>query len=228
MVNFSARAQVRVRVAAWSRKGAPGTEGSILVVGELDSQTRRQPAWARGSQADIAVTDAGGTQVSSQRIELKPSEGIFVAQVPGAGGVPSGDYTVRVRLKSPVEGELGLTDTARVSVKDAASLGDAVLWRRGPSTGPLHMRTADPRFQRSERIRLELATSSAEPTTARVIDRSGQPMSVPVEVTQRPDTSGSFSWVVVDLGLAPFGPADYAIEVTQGSAKQMTAFRVVP
>ena len=227
VVNFSPRAQVRVRAAAWSRNGAPGARGSILVVGELDAQTKRQPAWARGSQAEIAVTDAGGTQVSSQRIELKPAEGTFVVQLPDAGGMSAGDYTVRVRLRSPVEGELGLTDAARVTVKDTA-LGDAVLWRRGPSTGPQHMRTADPRFQRNERIRLELATSSAEPATARVIDRQGQPMSVPVEVTVRPDPSGSFSWVVVDLGLAPFGPADYAIEVTQGQARQLTAFRVVP
>jgi hypothetical protein len=90
------------------------------------------------------------------------------------------------------------------------------------------LRTADPRFVRSERIRLELPTSSAEPATARVIDRTGQPMTVPVEVSERPDPSGSFRWVIVDLSLAPFGPADYAIEVTQGQARQMTAFRVVP
>jgi hypothetical protein len=198
-----------------------------MVVGELDAQTKRQPAWARGSQADIAVTDASGTQVSSHRIELKPAEGTFVVQVPDTGGVSAGDYTVRVRLRSPVEGELGLTDAARVTVTDTA-LGDAVLWRRGPSTGPQHMRTADPRFQRNERLRLELATFSAEPATARLIDRSGQPMTVPVPVTERPDPSGAFRWVVVDLALAPFGPADYAIEVTQGQGKQLTAFRVVP
>jgi len=102
------------------------------------------------------------------------------------------------------------------------------MWRRGPSTGPQHLRTADPRFRRNERIRLELATSSAEPATARLIDRSGQPMTVPVEVTERPDPSGAFRWVVADLALAPFGPADYAIEVTQGPSKQLTAFRVVP
>jgi hypothetical protein len=59
-----------------------------------------------------------------------------------------------------------------------------------------------------------------------VIDRNGQTISVPVEVSTRPDAG--FSWVVVDLGLAPFGPADYAMEVTQGQMKQLTAFRVVP
>jgi hypothetical protein len=50
---------------------------------------------------------------------------------------------------------------------------------------------------------------------------------VPVELSTRPDAAG-FTWVVVDLGLAPFGPADYAIDVTQGQMRQMTAFRVVP
>jgi VWFA-related protein len=224
-VNFSARAQFRIRAAAWSRAGLTG--GTVWIVGELDQQTKRLPAWTRGAQAEIAVTGADNAQVAQQRLELKPGESTFVLQLPDAGGMQSGDYTVRARLRSPVEGELGLIDTARITVKSPPSLGDAVLWRRGPSTGPQHLRTADPRFQRNERIRLELPTSMTEPATARVVDRNGQTMSVPVEVSTRPDAAG-FTWVVVDLGLAPFGPADYAIEVTQGQMMQMTAFRVVP
>jgi VWFA-related protein len=225
-VNFSARAQFRIRAAAWSRAGLTG--GTVWIVGELDQQTKRLPAWTRGGQAEITVTGADNAQVATQRLELKPGESAFALQLPDAGGMQSGDYTVRVRLRSPVEGELGLIDTARISVKSPPSLGDAIMWRRGPSTGPQHRRTADPRFQRNERIRLELATSSAEPATARVIDRNGQPMTVPVEVSERPDPSGSFQWVVVDLGVAPFAPADYAIEVSQGQTRQITAFRVVP
>ena len=224
-VNFNARAQFRIRAAAWSRSGLAG--GTAWIVGELDQQTKRLPAWSRGAQAEILVTGSDNAQVASQRLELKPGESAFTLQVPDAGGMQSGDYTVRVRLRSPVEGELGLIDTARISVKSPPSLGDAVMWRRGPTTGPQHLRTADPRFQRNERLRLELPTSLAEAATARVIDRNGQAISVPVEVSIRPDAAG-FTWVVVDLGLAPFGPADYAIEVTQGQMKQMTAFRVVP
>jgi VWFA-related protein len=224
-VNFSARAQFRIRAAAWSRTGLAG--GTVWIVGELDQQTKRLPAWTRGAQAELAVTSADNAQVASQRFELKPGESAFTLQVPDTGGLSSGDYTVRVRLRSPMEGELGLIDTARISVRQPPSLGDAVMWRRGPSTGPQHQRTADPRFQRSERIRLEFPTSSTESATARVIDRNGQAMSVPAEVSTRPDAAG-FTWIVVDLGLSPFGPADYAIEVTQGQNRQMTAFRVVP
>ncbi len=224
-VNVSARAQFRIRAAAWSRSGLAG--GTVWITGELDQQTKRLPAWTRGAQAEIAVTGADNTQAASQRLELKPGESAFTLELPDAGGLQSGDYTVRVRLRSPVEGELGLIDTARVSVKSPPSLGDAIMWRRGPSTGPQHLRTADPRFQRSERIRLELATTSSEPATARVIDRNGQVISVPVEVGTRADAAG-FTWVVVDLGLAPFGPADYAIEVAQSQFRQLTAFRIVP
>jgi|SoiMethySBSTD1v2_1073268.scaffolds.fasta_scaffold00056_14 VWFA-related protein len=225
IVSFSARAQFRIRAAGWSGKGPAG--GTVWVVGELDQQTKRLPAWTTGAQADVAIVGSDGTQVASQRVDVKPAGGAMTFQLPETGGVPPGDYTVRIRLRSPVDGELALSDTSRVSIKEAAPLGEAVLWRRGPSTGPQHLRTADPRFQRNERVRLELATSSAEPATARVIDRNGQPMTVPVEVSERPDPGG-FKWIVVDLVVAPFAPADYAIEVSQGQVKQMTAFRVVP
>jgi hypothetical protein len=198
------------------------------VVGELAQPTKRLPAWARGARAEIAVMGNDGSTVASQRVDVKPAAGALVFQLPETGGVPAGEYTVRIRLRSPVDGELGLSDTARISIKASAPLGEAVLWRRGPSTGPQHQRTADPRFQRSERIRLELASSSTEAATARVIAANGQPMTVPVEVSERPDSSGSFTWVVVDLVLAPFGPADYAIDVAQGDARQLTAFRVIP
>ena len=224
VVNFNARAQFRIRAAAWSRAGLSG--GTVWIVGELDQQTKRLPAWSRGVQAEITVTGSDNAQVASQRLEIKPGESGFTVQLPDAGGMQSGDYTVRVRLRSPMEGELALIDTARISVKSPPSLGDAVMWRRGLSTGPQYLHTADPRFLRNERLRLELPTSSTESATARVIDRNGQTISVPVEVSARPDSG--FSWVVVDLGLAPFGPADYAIEVTQGQMRQMTAFRVVP
>jgi VWFA-related protein len=224
-VNFNARAQFRIRAAAWSRAGLSG--GTVWIVGELDQQTKRLPAWSRGAQAEITVTGSDNAQVASQRLEIKPGESGFTVQLPDAGGMQSGEYTIRVRLRSPMEGELALIDTARISVKSPPSLGDAVMWRRGPTTGPQHLRTADPRFQRNERIRLEFPTSSAEPAAARVIDRNGQTISVPVEISTRSDPAG-FSWVVVDLGLAPFGPADYAIEVTQAQMTQMTAFRVGP
>ena len=178
--------------------------------------------------ADVAVIGPDGQQVVSRKIEVRPSEGAFSIQIPESGGVATGEYTLRVRLRSPVEGELGLSDTTRVSIKDNAALGEAVLWRRGPTTGPQYLRTADPRFQRSDRLRLELATTASQPVTARVLDRNGSAMPVQPQVSERPDSSMQFKWIVVDVALAPFAAGDYAIETAQGDTRQVTAFRVVP
>jgi hypothetical protein len=90
------------------------------------------------------------------------------------------------------------------------------------------LRTADPRFQRSDRLRLELATTSATPATARLLDRNGNPLQAPAQVSERADPSSTFRWVVVDALLAPFANGDYAVEVVQGESKQITPFRVVP
>ena len=229
VVSFNARAQFRIRASSWARPASGGgTEGVFWIVGELDSQTRRQAAWTTGAQADLAVIAADGTQVLSRTMDVKPSDGAFTVHVPESGGVASGEYTVRIRLRSPIDGELGLSDTVRVVVKDGTTLGEAVVWRRGPSTGPQYLRTADPRFQRSDRIRLELATTATEPATARLLDRNGKVLSVPALVTERPDPSTGVKWIVIDATLAPLAPGDYAVEVAQGDARQLTAFRVVP
>ena len=229
VVSFNARAQFRIRASTWAHAlSSGGTEGAFWVVGELDPQTRKQAAWSAGVQADVAVIGPDGQQVASRKIDVKPSEGAFSIQIPESGGVGTGDYTLRVRLRSPVEGELGLSDTSRVSVKDDTTLGEAVMWRRGLTTGPQYLRTADPRFQRSDRLRLEMATNATQPVTARILDRNGTTMSVQAQVSERPDSSTQFKWIVIDVTLAPFAAGDYAIEAAQGQARQVTAFRVVP
>src|SRR5689334_5243539 len=178
VVSVSARAQFRIRASAWARPSVAGAaEGAFWVVGELDPSVRKLPAWSNGAQAEVAVIAPDGKQVVTKKIDIRPNEA-FTVQVPESGGVPSGDYTVRVRLRSPIEGELGLSDTARVAVKDNTPLGEAVLWKRGPTTGPQFLRTADPRFQRTDRIRLELATNAAEPVSARLLDRNGAAMTI--------------------------------------------------
>jgi len=229
VVSFNARAELRIRASSWAHASPNGaTEGAFWIVGELDPQIRKQAAWTGGAQADVAVIAPDGQPVASRKIDLKPSQGPFSIQIPESGGVAAGEYTLRVRLRSPVEGELGLSDTTRVSIKNESTLGEAVMWRRGLTTGPQYLRTADPRFQRSDRLRLELATSASQPVTARILDRNGTTISVQAQVSERPDASTQFKWVVIDVTLAPFAPGDYAVEATQGADKQVTAFRVVP
>jgi hypothetical protein len=134
-----------------------------------------------------------------------------------------------VRLRAESDSDVVVTDTVRVTVPDRGSpIGEAVIWRRGPSTGPQFLRTADPRFQRSDRLKLELASVADGPAAARMLDRAGKPLQIPVRVTERVDASTGLHWVVGEVALAPMAPGDYAIEVVVGGATQVTGFRVIP
>jgi len=53
-------------------------------------------------------------------------------------------------------------------------------------------------------------------------------MQVPVQISERADTSGSFRWIVADATLAPLAAGDYAVEVALGSATQTGTFKIVP
>jgi hypothetical protein len=89
---------------------------------------------------------------------------------------------------------------------------------------------ADYRFSRTERLRLEFpATGDARPGSGRVLDRSGQPLQVPVMVTERKDDATGMRWIVADVTLAPLSVGDYAVEVSIAGATEqrvITGIRV--
>ena len=222
----NARTPFRIRTSTWVAEDT--RQGAFWVVGELDYQTRRQLAWTAGAEAEIVVLDARGQEVMTRTVDLKSDEGPFSIQVPETGAIAAGEYAVRVRIRSQADEKAELTDTARVVLREGAALGEAVMWRRGLSTGPRYMRTADPRYMRSDRLKLELATAAPTPAKARILDRNSNELSVPAQVSERTDASGAFKWVVVDATLAPFAAGDYAVEVTQGREKRVTEFKIVP
>jgi VWFA-related protein len=230
MTATAARTSFRVRPAAWARTPGNGLSGGTAwIVGELDFRTRKELPWTAGAHAEVVVLAADGTQVATTTVMIPAAQGSFGIRIPEDWSLTGGEYAVRVRLRSEADTDLVLSDTLRLIVPGASSdLGEAILWRRGPTTGIQHLRTADPRFQRSDRIRLELPAAGDGTPAARMLDRLGSAMFVPVQVSMKPDPSGQFRWVVADATLAPLTNGDYAIEVTLGNAKQVTAFRIVP
>ena len=228
--NVNARARFRIRASSWASPGnGEDVEGAFWIVGELDYRVQRELAWTAGAQADITVLAADGTELVSRTVEVPASDGGFGIRVPEQSGLKPGDYAVRVRVRPQGADDLALTDSARVTVPAGRpTLGEAVMWRRGPSTGPRYLMTADTRFQRSDRIRLELPTSVGGMASARMLDRTGKEIRVPVTVGERPDASGRFRWITAEVGLAPLAMGDYAIEVRLADARQITPFRLVP
>jgi VWFA-related protein len=226
---FNARAPFRIRTASWLHESSEGVRrGAFWVIGELDYQTRRQLEWTAGAQAEVVVVGSDGAEIVSRTVDFNTEDGPFSIQVPETGTLAPGEYAVRVRIRSQTDAKAELSGTARVSLNEGPGLGEAVMWRRGLSTGPRYLRTADPRFTRSDRLRLELATSATTPATARILDRKGSALSVPAQVSERQDDSGAFRWVVIDAALAPFAPGDYSVEVSQGRDKRITEFKIVP
>ncbi|HZI79000.1 MAG TPA: VWA domain-containing protein [Vicinamibacterales bacterium] len=220
---FNPRAELRLRASAYALPAAAG-QGAFWLVGTLDDATRRGPEWGKSATADVAVRGSDGRTVLTAAVPLG-ADGGFAVQVPETGGLIPGDYAIRVRAK----GAAGATidETARVTIGgEPPPIGDAVVWRRRPATGLTYFRNADPRASRTDRLRLEFATAATAAPAATLLDRAGQAMAVPLQVSAR-DEAG-VRWIVVDLTLAPLAPGDYAVEVKAGDATRTTAFRVVP
>jgi VWFA-related protein len=221
----NARSTFRVRPAAWMRSENGAVGATVWIVGELEFRTGRELAWAGGSRADVMLLGADGSQLTSTQIEVPAGQGAFSIRVPANGLLAAGDYAVRVRLRGR---DVEASDTARVVVPERPSaIGEAVLWRRGTSTGLQYVRTADSRFQRSDRMRLEFATGTTG-ATARLLDRAGKALQVPVQIGERADAAEGVRWIVADVTLAPLAPGDYAVEVTADGTSQVTGFRIIP
>ena len=221
------RAQFRIRTSGWT--SGEGATAAAWIVGELDYATRKDLAWSAGATADVTVVSASGMEVTSASVDIPATDGAFSIRVPAEGGIAPGEYAVRVRVRPNGDSGLPVADTARLIIAEKPSpLGEPVMWRRGPSIGPRYAMTADPRFTRNERVRFEMATATPGVATGRMLDRSGKPMQIPVQITERPDPSGSFRWIIADATLAPLAPGDYAIEVALADGRQTAGFKIVP
>jgi len=207
---------------AWT----PGRTAVIRAVAEVPRGNVRGDDWSKGGQVDVTLRTASGAVVATERMALQP--GTFVAELaltPAASLAP-GEYDLQVRAKG-VQVLSPAADTIQLSI-DAAPLGTGELFlRRGPSTGNREVLTADARFRRAERLILESPSSLGGEVSARLLDRTGKPLNVPVTATIR-EAADLSRWRRVEIALAPLAAGDYIIETTAGSERTMTGFRVVP
>ena len=182
--------------------------------------------WAKGGDVDALLIDASGTTAGAGRVSLAPGTASARLTIAPRGLAP-GTYDLRVRARSTGAGE-----SVRVVVPEAADAGGAIVFRRGPTTANRDVPTADVRFRRSDTLRVMLPLSPATaPSAARLLDRTGQALPVPVALSTADEPDGS-RWTTVQAALAPLAPGDYLIEVSgaAGSAERRTlvAFRVIP
>jgi hypothetical protein len=74
---------------------------------------------------------------------------------------------------------------------------------------------------------VHLPVASSDPIVARLLDRTGNPLVVPVTTANREEADGS-RWHTVEVVLAPLTTGDYIVETTIGAERSLIAFRVLP
>jgi VWFA-related protein len=224
--NLTRELPVRLAVVAgWKEARA----ASFWVVGEVS----RGDDWLGGGRADVMLVDASGATVASARATIDPGAHSFRVAVVPSEQIAPGNYEVRVRA-SATGGGAPASDMVRVALPPAPEASGAVFMRRGPTTGNKEVPTADLRFRRSDRLHVEVPTAAAGPTSARLLDRTGKPVPIPVAANVREDADGS-RWLSAELALNPLAPGDYLVEITDGAGaagsrsqkRTLVAFRVV-
>lgn len=212
-----------------------GAAATLWAVAELGESTARLSEWQAGGEAQISVAAVDGTVVAAGKAALSSTSRAFAWRPEGSTLAP-GEYLVRVSAKPVAASTASVGGQVRVTlpVPDAMKSGQLAtprLLRRGPTTGLNYLPTADARFRRVERLRLEVSIGGAGgPVTARLLDRRGQALAVPVVTSVRDD--GGARTAVGDATLASLAPGDYVLEVVigDGAARQVvvSAIRIVP
>jgi hypothetical protein len=146
----------------------------------------------------------------------------------GPRTLPPGDYELRVRAKAASPGS-NATDSLRVTVPATSDGAGFLVFKRGPGTGNREIATADLRLRRSDTLRVAVPALDSSAFSARLLDRAGNVLQVPVSTSMRDEADGSKSRSAT-LALAPLATGDYLVELiaSQGAARTLIAFRVVP
>jgi VWFA-related protein len=211
---------LKVQAASgWTSKDAL----TVWVVGELAGTE----TLTGGAEASVTLV-SDGAPASSTRVQLEPGSRVFRAVLAPAVKAP-GEFQLRVRvtgggLNSP------LNNVAPLAVVASPDSSGALLARRGAPANSRSVVTADARFRRSERLVVELPIRAPNAPVARLLDRAGTPLTIPIAEADRDEADGS-RWHAAEITLAPLAPGDYLVEFTTGSGdgskRSLVPFRVV-
>lgn len=224
-----ARGNLPVRIQA------SGGLGLVRAVVELDAATLKLSDWMSGGNLKLVIEpERGKGETYTVESAIEPGQRSSIAMTSADTQIPPGRYSVRAELKpktarSPIQVTTFVTvppETAEVGV-------GALALRRGPSTGLAYMPTADPRFRRTERLRLEVPVMAEGFTPkGRMLTREGQPMPLIVTYTTRVDEARHLTLGVAEVVLSALAEGEYVVEVSleKGGKTEVISygFRLIP
>ncbi|MEX2273468.1 MAG: VWA domain-containing protein [Vicinamibacterales bacterium] len=192
----------------------------IVIGAELGVTTRQSAAWQKGGELRLVVSGDSGNQVIETRA-IEPMRSGVVVRVPLKA---DGDVRIDARARS---GAGGAADTTLALPAGGGNplIGDAISFR-GFARGL--MPAADGRYRRTERATIEAPLGAgAIPDGARVLDRHGKPLNIPITSRERIDPQGT-RWITAEVVLAPLAEGDYVIELeaTRDAARERKLFAI--
>ena len=220
---LGAQAPLAARVAY-----GPSGPGRVRLwaIGELATATAREGAWLGGGAADASLALPDNRAVASGEGALAAGQRVVLVEL-GEVEAPTTPTSLRLRVRP--SGDEGAPRTAEILLAPvgADDAGVPLLLRRGPTTGGRFAPTADLRFRRTERIRLELPRAAPPGRfEAALLDRAGAPLPLAVATSVREDDGQT--WAVAEVSLAPLAHGDFLVRLTVDGQESITAFRVVP
>jgi hypothetical protein len=184
-----------------------------------------------------------GVSVRARNGYLAPTEAEVAPPPPAPAGPPSASAAPRSPRSDAVAGalaDLNRLQPGREAPVDVSwkfigrapdVFGKPLLFRRGQSSGPGWVATADLRLRRTDRLRVDVPTAAPiETMAAALLDRTGKPLAFPVTLVER--TENGVRYVAGDITLAPLAIGDYLLDITHrdaaGASSALVAFRIVP
>jgi hypothetical protein len=217
--------RLRVSADVFTRGALVGGRDRADIVVEIASARATAAPWSGGADVQVVVTPDGGAPLAPVTARIEPGARGVLVSVPLQVSIGA----IRVVSKVTAAGE-SLEDTVELRRTAAPLVGEAVLYRGRPAaTSPLRP-VADLQYRRIERVHVEWAIAGElDQRSARLLSRNGQPLAIPVTVTER--ETGGHKVVAADLNLAPLSFGDYVIELTVGRGAdteiKLIAFRLV-
>jgi VWFA-related protein len=218
------------------RVQAVGGRGFVRAIVELDAATAKQPEWEAGGELRLVIEPERGRNGGQQVMTAPIDAGQRSLELTGPDTpLDPGRYTVRAEVKATGSRvPLQVTTFVTVTGPNTDVGTGAVALRRGPSTGLAYLPTADPRFRRTERLRVEVPIFADDFTSkGSLLTREGVATPIVVTCSTRLDEARNLRFAVADVTLAPLAVGEYVLQVTlerKGGKSGDVAygFRIVP
>lgn len=198
--------------------------GGVMVSAELGVAARTAAAWADGGEMRFLIT-AGDETITESRPLAAMRSGVLL-RVPVGG---DGAARIEVRARAAGRGDGSAADrVVQIPAAVPSVLGVPLSFR---GIARALQPAADGRYRRTERVTIEAPLAvEADPAGARLLDRTGTALEIPVTTQVRIDDQGT-RWLVATLSPAPLGEGDYVVEMEATAdgtpARRLFAIRVV-